>query len=177
MSYSQYNTTFIEKFAETFPKVSVEKKIIDFSGKIHCFFLKFATHEELENQWNSVSNFIAVNYQTGLDTDFEIWNLYLFYQASFEIDRGLKYKIENDTISSRKIFVEEADKNPEDIVIEHITNTDLQVKIILPDRIVFKKNPIIASVLDNSNAISRKKNKLHFNEVFDSILKGLRDEI
>jgi len=177
MSYSEYNSTFLEMFKETFPKVAIDRKEIDFSGTIHCFFLQFDSEKELEAHWSHVSNFIAVNYQTRLQTDFEIWNLYLFYQTKTEIDKGLKYKIENDTISSRKIFVENIDKTPDEIVVEHITNEDLQIKISQPSKIAFEKSPLIAAALEGNDQISRKKNKTQFDEVFQTLLKGLRNEI
>ena len=39
--------------------------------------------------------------------DFERWNFYLFYvvEDKSKIDRSLKYKIEHDTVSSRKIII------------------------------------------------------------------------
>ena len=40
--------------------------------------------------------------------DFERWNFYLFYvvENKSKIDRTLKYEIEHDTVSSRKIIID-----------------------------------------------------------------------
>jgi len=177
MNYSEFNNAFLEMFKKEFPEVAVERKEIDFSGTIHCFFLQFESEKELEANWSRVSNFIAVNYQTRLQTDFEIWNLYLFYQTKAEIEKGLKYKIENDTISSRKIFVEDIDKTADEIVIDHITNSDLQIKINQPKNIAFERNPLIAGEIQGNDQITRKKNKMQFDEVYKTIVKRYRDEI
>ena len=50
----------------------------------------------------------AMNWQMGNLDDFERWNFYLFYvvENKSKIDRTLKYEIEHDTVSSRKIIID-----------------------------------------------------------------------
>lgn len=67
-------------------------------------------HEQLKNEWEAIRNEVA-NYQSGVEDEFERWNHYLFYLVDEEVmrDTNLKYKIEHDTISSRKILVSRAE--------------------------------------------------------------------
>lgn len=57
-------------------------------------------------KWRDIRNFVAKN-QMDLDDEFERWNFYLFYMVNNPIvDLNLKYEIEHDTISSRKMVVD-----------------------------------------------------------------------
>lgn len=65
------------------------------------------TQEELEENWRHFRNRMSHEYQMGDISEFTRWNFYLFYvvEDKNKIDRNLKYKVEHDTISSRKIVV------------------------------------------------------------------------
>lgn len=67
-------------------------------------------HEQLMEEWEAIRNEVA-NCQSGVEDEFERWNHYLFYLVEDEVmrDTNLKYKIEHDTISSRKILVSRAE--------------------------------------------------------------------
>lgn len=69
------------------------------------------TEEELSQLWKDFRNLLIHDYQIEDIDEFTRWNFYLFYvvQNKNKIDRSLKYKIEHDTISSRKIIVNESD--------------------------------------------------------------------
>lgn len=69
------------------------------------------TEEELSQQWKDFRNLLIHDYQIEDIDEFTRWNFYLFYVVPDKnmIDRSLKYKIEHDTISSRKIIVSESD--------------------------------------------------------------------
>lgn len=74
--------------------------------KVDVFITKPLNHEQLMHEWESIRNSIAC-LQSGIDDEFERWNLYLFYlveQDAME-DINLKYKIEHDTLSARKILI------------------------------------------------------------------------
>lgn len=91
------------------------------------------TEDELRETWRNYRNDFAVEYQTDDIDEFERWNFYLFYVVDNKnaIDRNLKYEIEHDTISSRKIVVskdELQDENGESLVARYIKYDMGQVK-------------------------------------------------
>ena len=67
--------------------------------------------ETLRTQWRSLRNKLAEERQMDPMDDFERWNFYLFYVVKDKsaIDRSLKYEIEHDTVSSRKIIIDRAE--------------------------------------------------------------------
>ena len=95
-------------------------------AKTHCFFATVPSEEVLKERWIQISNFIAIQFQNKLDTEFERWNIYLFYRIGNIVSRELHYSIENDTFSSRKIIVGMRQSKSE-IIDEHILNKDMAV--------------------------------------------------
>lgn len=62
---------------------------------------------DLEEEWKKTRDDIAKKYQRSLTNDFERWNFYLFYVVEDieSLRRNLKFKIEHNTLSSRKIII------------------------------------------------------------------------
>lgn len=105
----------------------------DVRSKILVCVTKCLTEDELRETWRKYRNDFAVEYQTDDIDEFERWNFYLFYVVDNKnaIDRNLKYEIEHDTISSRKIVVskdELQDENGESLVTRYIKYDMGQVK-------------------------------------------------
>lgn len=105
----------------------------DVRSKILVCVTKCLTEDELRETWRNYRNDFAVEFQTDDIDEFERWNFYLFYVVDNKnaIDRSLKYEIEHDTISSRKIVVskdELQDENGESLVMRHIKYDIGQVK-------------------------------------------------
>ena len=105
----------------------------DVRSKILVCVTKCLTEDELRETWRNYRNDFAVEYQTDDIDEFERWNFYLFYVVDNKnaIDRNLKYEIEHDTISSRKIVVskdELQDENGESLVMRYIKYDIGQVK-------------------------------------------------
>lgn len=97
----------------------------DVRSKILVCVTKCLTEDELRETWRNYRNDFAVEFQTDDIDEFERWNFYLFYVVDNKnaIDRSLKYEIEHDTISSRKIVVskdELQDENGESLVMRYI---------------------------------------------------------
>lgn len=83
------------------------------------------SEETLRTQWRPLRNKLAEERQMEPMDDFERWNFYLFYvvEDKSEINRSLKYEIEHDTVSSRKIIVNRAefvDGNYEALITSYI---------------------------------------------------------
>lgn len=75
------------------------------------------SEEDLRINWRKIRNESAETYQLDNIDDFERWNFYLFYVVNDkrELNRSLKYEIEHDTISSRKIIVSANEYKEKDI--------------------------------------------------------------
>lgn len=105
----------------------------DVRSKILVCVTKCLTEDELRETWRNYRNDFAIEFQTDDIDEFERWNFYLFYVVDNKnaIDRSLKYEIEHDTISSRKIVVskdELEDENGESLVMRYIKYDIGQVK-------------------------------------------------
>lgn len=105
----------------------------DVRSKILVCVTKCLTGDELRETWRNYRNDFAIEFQTDDIDEFERWNFYLFYVVDNKnaIDRSLKYEIEHDTISSRKIVVskdELQDENGESLVMRYIKYDIGQVK-------------------------------------------------
>jgi hypothetical protein len=111
-----------------FPDIPFEYREINFGGIIPIFFINIEDEIKLTNQWKAITEFIAVHFQSSLRNEFSVWNIYLFFILEHEIKNDLKYIIENDTFSSRKIIIYPK-KDIESIIQEHIINDDLNLKV------------------------------------------------
>jgi hypothetical protein len=73
---------------------------------LHVFSILLENESELEKVWNELTNAIAVFFQSELDNDIEIWNIYIMFLVKDFVSRDLKYKIEQEKYSARKIVVD-----------------------------------------------------------------------
>ena len=85
------------------------RRSIDVFGenqRVVIFITQPLDHEKLKSEWEAIRNEVA-NSQSMIDDEFERWNHYLFFLVDEKsmLDINLKYKIEHDTISSRKILI------------------------------------------------------------------------
>jgi hypothetical protein len=176
----------IQILHELFPDLTVKTRIVQYVGPIHAFFIKFPSSENLDNNWEPLSNAIAVYYQTQLNTEFEIWNLYLFCITDVDVDKSIKYKIENDTVSSRKILITNGGDIHDDfidqIIIEHITNENLK---LIPDEKLaenvgkgLEKDPLIWQAIVSTGMVSGKKiNEDKSAALLEELEKQIKNEV
>lgn len=152
MSYLTDNlqTALKDKFSD----ILFEYREVNFGGTIPVFFINIKEEEPLRSQWKTVTEFIALNFQSSLKNEFSVWNVYLFFIMPDAISDELKYVIENDTFSSRKIVIT-PEIEIDAIIKEHILNTDLSITpTIIKQEAQFMPNPIVWEYL---NQISPKK--------------------
>lgn len=66
------------------------------------------SEDELRENWITYRNMLMEEQVKDI-SDFTRWNFYLFYlvKDKTQINRSLKYEVEHNTISSRKIIVNE----------------------------------------------------------------------
>lgn len=103
--------------------------------RISVFFSLFTNTDQVEANWRKISNSVASVYQsrlTGKGNEFEKWNIYLLFLCGAEVEKKLKFEIENDKFSTRKIilggFTEALDFEVSNrIISQHITNEDLVI--------------------------------------------------
>jgi hypothetical protein len=163
---------FIEKFrdklmemlAQKFPNCRFMMERITYAGVINVFFVKIGDQETLEKHWESINNMIAVYYQSKLKSDFQIWNLYLFFIGTGQIGRDLKYKIEHNTVSSRKIVIDEQTEDLErtmtaELISKHITNTSLNTEVATATKQKFVKGAGLGEIIDKLSATKKKGNR------------------
>ncbi|MEP3210884.1 MAG: ABC-three component system middle component 1 [Maribacter sp.] len=176
MKDSYHNIT--ATFKEDFSRVVLEKRIVDLEkGKAHCLLLKIPDENFLLDNWKRITNSVALNYQNHLETSFEKWNIYLFFLMSEALeDMNLKYTIENNTFSSRKI-VEEAGISAEDLIKKHVNNElTLEDNEIRTESVDYSYNPLIYNVLKDKKI--KKKNILpeQLNLAYDELITKFREE-
>lgn len=149
---------FLMTLTEDFPGFSFRfKREENFVGKIPVFFVNvYCDEETLAMKWSDIVGRIAVDFQTQLEDNFSIWNVYLFFITIGTISDGLKYQIENDTFSSRKIVIE-SDIPVETIIAKHIRNDDLDISRSSTNssKREFEAHPILWELLKTKQANQR----------------------
>lgn len=147
-----------------FLDISFEYREINFGGIIPAFFINIKDEKNLTNRWKAITEFIAIHFQSSLNNEFSVWNIYLFFILEQEIKDDLKYIIENDTFSSRKIIIYPK-QEIESIIKEHIKNDDTEIKSVISfEEAQFRANSDIWEIL---NGISYKK------KITEDIKEGL----
>lgn len=126
-----------------------ELDVFDIQSKVDVFITKPLNHQDLLNYWQIIRNDIAES-QRFIKDEFERWNHYLFYlvEGDEDIDVNLKYKIEHDTISSRKIVISTKDYRQEDYekVIKNYIQFSLEESS--EEKLAgFEKNNLVMKVL------------------------------
>lgn len=169
---------------ELFPRATVEFHRIEYGGWVTTVFIQFDSPKLIQLLWEDISNAIALYYQTKIETDFERWNLYLFYLSGEMLEKGLKYRIENDPISSRKIVVDNFKGHLdlakiEEIISTHITNSGLTINTQQPTPSALVKDQAISSVLSKvlSDSDDKKKKAIDYDDLLKKIETSFRDEI
>ena len=127
-----YDEKTVEVLREMFSDFEMKFKTIQFPVTVSVFFFTFADTPALADNWEKMQKAIAGYYQTSLadGAEFERWNIYIFYLCCEPVASELKYRIQNDRFSSRKVVVEKfpgevGEETLNGLIAEHITNTDL----------------------------------------------------
>lgn len=111
---------------------SISHYINSSDWKINVFF-HVSNSEYIKENWLKIGSSISASYQSQLSSkndEFERWNFYIIYISRDEVEKGLKNKIENDKFSSRKIVEDKfsnelTEEIANNLIVRHITNTDL----------------------------------------------------
>lgn len=168
---------FEAAFMQEFTSASILVKKVDTGvSQIHSVFVGNLDAEELKNEWIRITNFIAIQYQSNLNSDFERWNLYLFFLVTDEltVSDDLKYAVENNTFSSRKI-IEDGTLSAEVLIKKHVNN-ELTIK---KDKkrsidIDFTYDPLIYSVLKDKKLKNKKILARPLEEAYNQLITKIK---
>ncbi|MGG0033333.1 ABC-three component system middle component 1 [Priestia megaterium] len=98
------------------------------SYKINIFTITLNNSDELKKIWEIITNDIAIHFQSELEKNIERWNIYVVFLINEPIEKELKYQIEQDKYSSRKIICDNfnfTSESPKDLQIISLLNHKL----------------------------------------------------
>lgn len=152
---------------------------VRFGGEVIVCVVNFKDDMILKNQWKEFNSYLTAKFIPTVKDDYSKWNFYVFYFSSSTIEKPLKYEIENNKFSSRKIVIENCKsitkKEIEEVISEHITNDKIEINVENKQTSTFKKNPSLAKILEKLSL--NKKNDEDLQEALDSIEKTYNNEI
>jgi DNA repair exonuclease SbcCD ATPase subunit len=109
---------------------------------LYVFSVYIENQQELKANWKKVKNYIAT-YVQGLllEKAVERWNLYIVFFVKNEIDNELKYKIEQDKFSTRKIVLDNMQKEfSEEEIMDKVE--DLIFRLDIDNKLIEKEENI-----------------------------------
>lgn len=132
-----------------------EIDIFNIGAKVLLCVTNEMSYEDLRDKWKEIRNQLASEWQMRDISDFERWNFYLFYVVKDKnnIDRSLKYKIEHDTISSRKIIINQTEFQEDNYNTLITSYIKFNIKEIAPQKVIenFVINKSAQKLIENEN--------------------------
>jgi hypothetical protein len=171
---------FKADFAKEFADRKIEFQEVTFSdseAKAYAFFVHFETESTLTEQWSEIRNFIAYKFQANVDDEFCKWNIYLFFILPIPISLDIKYKIENDTFSSRKVVIENNDAY-DTIIADHLLNSlpiNTRAESLLEDE-TYKPDELLYSLLKDIKMTGKNKVNNVSKEALETIIETVRKQ-
>lgn len=178
---------------ELYPTFNPLLSKIEFIGTVSVFSFIFDSENMLSQNWESITGTIASYYQSKIEDkgrDFECWNIYILFIVKEEVSTQLKYKIENDKFSSRKIVQDKMSNSINadlisQLIWEHIVNSDLDIsepaEIIESTSIdsTYSTSSKIYQLIENSNLkiSGRSTDKEELDGLYQQIIKEISNEI
>ncbi|MCU4158401.1 hypothetical protein J1N10_20685 [Carboxylicivirga sp. A043] len=176
------NSNLFENIEEAFPINYLSIGEICWGGNILVAIVEFKDFETMTTQWKNFNSFISAELLTLKKDEFSKWNFYVFY-LSKEANKELKYEIENNKFSSRKIVLEDYpseldNDNILNIVRNHITNEDILKIVESPEKSSIIRNSLIDNAINMFESPSKKSDYAEYSKsILKQIEKSLRDEI
>lgn len=144
---------------------------------VYIFSVVLRDQKELTETWKDISSEVALYFQSKLDTEIEIWNIYILFLVQGLVDSETRYLIEQNKYSSRKLVIEDinfplAEKDIDKIIKDKL----FHVKI---ESATKKSNPktTISNILEsNYKNLYKVINNSHEKPsvLFDNYLELLR---
>lgn len=96
--------TYLE---QEFEGLNFELLATEGNERISCIICSSVHSKTISESWEKIVGLIAGIYQSALTNEFSKWNIYLVFFSKEPLDLALKYKIENNKFSMRKIVINE----------------------------------------------------------------------
>jgi len=152
---------------------------VPFGGEVIACFVNFKDNTVLKNQWKELNSYLTAKFIPTVKDDYSKWNFYIFYLSHETVEKQLKYEIENNKFSSRKIVIENiktiTEKEIDFLISEHITNDNIQIGIENKQSLKFIKNSSISNIIDKLSL--NKKSDSDLQDALNSIEKIYKNEI
>jgi hypothetical protein len=152
---------------------------LSFGGIVPIIFVRFSGIDALAKTWKDFNSYVAAEYMTLIKNEYSKWNFYIFYLSAENVEKQVKYEIENNKFSSRKIVIENvnsiSEKDINFLISEHITNDNIQIGVENKQSLKFKKNTSLSKILDKLNLSKKSEDDLQ--NALDSIEKTYKNEI
>jgi hypothetical protein len=180
VSYKELKLEYLtNKLKKDFPITELVFGELLYGGVIPLVFVSFETLYDLQINWKDFNGQITTDIVIDLKEEFSRWNFYIFYFSEHVVSKSLKYEIENNKFSSRKIVIENCKSimksTIEDVIVEHITNDNIEVNVKNIKTSTFKKNAFLAKTLEKIGL--DKKNDDDLQKALDLIEKKYNNEI
>jgi len=134
-NYLAYKEHILKELTETYTDLIFKFIIEKININISVLFV-YGLNKDLEknDNWEKISEEIALKYQSKISDIVDKWNIYIIYVSKDKATKELKNKIENNRFSNRKIVednfqTELTDEKAKELIVKHITNTDL-IKVL-----------------------------------------------
>jgi hypothetical protein len=151
------------------------------SFQLYIFSALFETTKVLEDLWEVLNDDIAVDFQSTLTIDVESWNIYVVYLVKEQVSRELKYKIEQDKFSCRKLVFDNFNNKQWSVFLKDETSVarfiaDRLFKIDIDKQVVTNEENL-DTILRKEHGnlldiINRNSEKINYKPVFDEFLKN-----
>lgn len=147
------NKNIIIQIKKNFEVQAVIAGKLAFGSDIPVILIQFKNLKDLERYWKEFNSLVTAEYLTKLTEEFSKWNSYIFFITE-ELPKSLKYEIENNKFSTRKIVIEMKkplinDELINNIISEHIVNDNIKFDVQRKDIGDFSKNEMISSFLED----------------------------
>jgi len=167
------------KLKKDFPIKELSLGELVFGGVIPLIFVSFKSLDDLKRNWKDFNSQITTDIVINLKEEYSRWNFYIFFFSKDLVPKSLKYEIENNKFSSRKIVIENCEFITEEVIknelSEHITNDNIQVNVERKNVSKFKKNVSLAKIIDKFSL--NKKNDDDLQNALNLIENTYKDEV
>ncbi len=168
-----------KKLKEDFPIQQLFFGELLFGGVIPLIFVSFNSLDDLNKNWKDFNSQMTTDFVIHLKEEYSRWNFYIFFFSNDLVPKSLKYEIENNKFSSRKIVLDNFASISEEVIkmsiSEHITNDNIQINVESKSISKFKKDASLAKIVDKLSF--SKKNDDDLQCTLDEIEKNYKDEI
>ncbi|MGS2776975.1 ABC-three component system middle component 1 [Robertmurraya sp. GLU-23] len=114
---------------------------------LYIFTIILDDQKKLVDVWKEICGDIAIYFQTDLERNIEIWNIYVLFLVEGSVDSQTRYLIEQNKYSSRKLVIEDVKSPVDKRKIDSIINEKLfNLNINYTSRTSYKNEPLSKSL-------------------------------